>query len=97
MDGFSHEYNLISGFISLSDSNKVIVISIVYKDPPKIIQIKARSTIKLEFLTSIQYSEPVSSERYHIERDVTKRKAIDVSIASKHYRKCLFFTCHLCN
>ncbi|KAF7382789.1 hypothetical protein HZH66_013191 [Vespula vulgaris] len=78
VDGFSHEYNLISGFISLSDSNKVIVISIVYKDPPKIIQIKARSTIKLEFLTSIQYSEPVSSERYHIERDVTKRKAIDI-------------------
>lgn len=85
VDGTSHEYNLISGFVPLSDSNKVIVISIVYRDPPKMILIKARNTMKLVFLTSVQYSEPVSSERYHIERDVTKKKAIDVSIVFKHY------------
>jgi len=41
--------------------------------------VKARSSIKLEFLSSIQYSEPISSEHYHIERDATKKRAIDVS------------------
>ncbi|XP_029167471.1 uncharacterized protein KIAA2013 homolog [Nylanderia fulva] len=78
VDGFNHEYTLVSGFVSVPNSNKIIVISIIYKVPPKTVQVKARSSIKLEFLSSIQYSEPISSEQYHIERDATKKKAIDL-------------------
>jgi len=43
------------------------------------VQVKAHSSIKLEFLSSIQYSEPILSEHYHVERDATKKKAIEVS------------------
>lgn len=69
----------MSGFVSLPNSNKIIVVSIVYKVPPEKVQVKARSSVKLEFLTSIQYSEPILSEQYHTERDATKKRAIDVS------------------
>jgi len=43
------------------------------------VQVKAHSSVKLEFLSSIQYSEPILSEQYHAERDATKKRAIDVS------------------
>ncbi|KAK9295002.1 hypothetical protein QLX08_010539 [Tetragonisca angustula] len=77
IDDFLDEYNLISGFIPLSNSNKIVTISIVYKTPPKILQIKARSSMKLKFLTSIQYSEPTSKEEYHIQYELTKERAIE--------------------
>lgn len=69
----------MSGFVPVPSSNKIIVISIIYKVPPKTVQVKARSSVKLEFLSSIQYSEPISSEQYHMERDATKKKALDVN------------------
>lgn len=42
-------------------------------------QVKAHNSVKLEFLSSVQYSEPISSEQYHVERDIIKKKATDVS------------------
>lgn len=78
VDGLNHDYSFLSGFVSAPNSNKIIVVSIIYKVPPKTVQVKARSFVKLEFLSSIQYSEPISSEQYHIERDATKKRAIDV-------------------
>ncbi|OAD59961.1 hypothetical protein WN48_07872 [Eufriesea mexicana] len=72
-----HEYNLISGFIPLSNSNKVVTISIIYKTPPRMLQINARSSTKLKILTSIQYSEPILMEEHHIQYEITKRKAIE--------------------
>ncbi|XP_033353701.1 uncharacterized protein KIAA2013 homolog isoform X1 [Bombus vosnesenskii] len=77
VDDFLDEYNLISGFIPLSNSNKIVTVSIVYKRPPRILQIKARSSIKLKFLTSIQYSEPTLMEEHHIQYELTKEKAIE--------------------
>mgnify|MGYP004589566593 CR=1 FL=1 len=83
IDDFLDEYNLISGFIPLSNSNKIVTISIVYKTPPRILQIKARSSMKLKFLTSIQYSEPTLMEEYHIQYELTKERAIEVCISYK--------------
>lgn len=79
VDGLNHDYSFISGFVSVANSNKIIVVSIIYKVPPKMVQVKAHSSVKLEFLSSIQYSEPISSDQYHVERDTTKKRAIDVS------------------
>ncbi|KAG7210712.1 hypothetical protein KM043_012212 [Ampulex compressa] len=77
VDGFTHDYSIISGFVTLPNSNKIVVVSIVYKTPSKMVQVKARSSVKLEFLTSIQYSEPVMTGNYHDEREATKKKAIE--------------------
>lgn len=78
MDGTIVEFNLISGHVTLPDSNKIIAVSIVYKTPPKVLQVKARGSSSFEYLTSIKFSEAVSSEQYHVERDSTQKKAIDV-------------------
>lgn len=80
VDDFMDEYNLISGFVPLSNTNKIVTISILYKTPPRTLQVKARSTMKLKFLTSIQYSEPTIMEEYHVQYEITKKKAIEVHI-----------------
>lgn len=72
-----YEYNLISGFVPLPNSNKIVAVSILYKVPPKILQIKARSSLKLKFLTSIQYSEPIIMDEYHTHYETTKKKATE--------------------
>ncbi|XP_076756900.1 uncharacterized protein KIAA2013 homolog [Xylocopa sonorina] len=77
VDDFTDEYNLISGFVPLSNSNKIVAISILYEVPPRALQIKARSSMKLKFLTSIQYSEPTLMEEYHSHYELTKKKAIE--------------------
>ncbi|XP_076246040.1 uncharacterized protein KIAA2013 homolog isoform X2 [Calliopsis andreniformis] len=77
IDSSVYEYSLISGFIPLPNSNKIITVSILYKTPPRIIQIKARSSMKLQFLTSIQYSEPITMEEHHTQYEITKRRAIE--------------------
>lgn len=79
VDGLNYDYSFVSGFVSAPNSNKIIVVSIIYKVPPKTVQVKARSSVKLEFLSSIQYSDPISSEQYHVERDTTKKRAIEVN------------------
>ncbi|XP_043789312.1 uncharacterized protein KIAA2013 homolog [Apis laboriosa] len=77
VDDFMDEYNLISGFVPLSNTNKIVTISILYKTPSRTLQVKARSTMKLKFLTSIQYSEPTLMEEYHVQYEITKKKAIE--------------------
>lgn len=77
VDGTFFEFNLISGHVQLPDTNKIIAVSIVYKAPPKVLQVKARGSSSFEYLTSIKYSEAVSPEQYHVERDVTQKMAID--------------------
>ncbi|XP_015433835.1 PREDICTED: uncharacterized protein KIAA2013 homolog [Dufourea novaeangliae] len=77
VDDFKHEYSLISGFVPLPNSNKVVTVAILYKVPPRIIQVKARSTVNLKYFTSIQYSEPVFIEDYHTQYEMTKKKAIE--------------------
>ncbi|CAK9813545.1 Uncharacterized protein KIAA2013 homolog [Anthophora plagiata] len=77
VDNVMHDYNLISGFVTQSNSNKIVSISILYKVPPRVLQIKPRSSMKLKFLTSIQYSEPIIMEEYNTHYELTKKKAIE--------------------
>ncbi|XP_078037455.1 uncharacterized protein KIAA2013 homolog [Augochlora pura] len=77
VDDFIHEYNLISGFVPLPNTNKIVSISILYKVPPRMVQVKARSTVKFKYITSVQYSEPVLMEEYHNQYEITKKRAIE--------------------
>lgn len=67
-----------SGFVPSPNSEKIIVVTIVYVVPSKYLSIKPKSTTKLEFLTSICYSEPVALGQYENERKNIERKAIKV-------------------
>lgn len=76
VDDFTEEYNLISGHVPLNN-NKIIAVSIAYKLPQRTVQLKGRSMVKFRFLTSIDYSEPISMEEYGNYYEITKRKAIE--------------------
>ncbi|XP_015115145.1 uncharacterized protein KIAA2013 homolog [Diachasma alloeum] len=77
VDGKNHDYIMTSGYVPLPDSSQIIVVSILYKLPQNSVIVKPRSSTKIEFLTSISYSEPQISRRYVAEREVTQRKAIE--------------------
>lgn len=73
----NHKYTVTSGFVHLSDSNKIIVVTIVYVLPQESVIIKPRSSTKLEFLTGISYSnEPQVLSQYAAERKITERNAL---------------------
>ncbi|XP_011497817.1 PREDICTED: uncharacterized protein KIAA2013 homolog [Ceratosolen solmsi marchali] len=79
----NHEFNLESGYVPVPNSNKIVAVTIVYQIVQKRIQVKARGSVKMEFLTSIKYSEPIEMEQYTRERNAIREKAID------HMRKAL--------
>ncbi|KAK0087982.1 hypothetical protein PV325_013531 [Microctonus aethiopoides] len=77
MDGIIHKYSITSGYVHLSDSNQIIVVSVVYAIPPKSVVIKPRSTTKLQFLTSVSYSNsPQTISQYANERKITEKNAL---------------------
>lgn len=76
-DGLFHDYNVVSGFVPLPDSNKVVVVSIVYKPAPRTIQLKPHGIIKFDFITSVKYSEPVDVIEYEREKPDAQRKAVE--------------------
>lgn len=78
VDGLpSTEYTLISGYVPLPDSDKMLAVAVVSRLPPKTVQVKARSSTRLELLSSIYYSDPVSSDSYLAEKQLSQKKAIE--------------------
>ncbi|KAL7288729.1 hypothetical protein TKK_0017454 [Trichogramma kaykai] len=74
--GTKQEFNLASGYITVPNSNKVIAVAIVYQSIPKFIEVKARDSFKIEYFTSINYSEPVIMDQFSKERDSVKNRAV---------------------
>ncbi|XP_014206584.1 uncharacterized protein KIAA2013 homolog [Copidosoma floridanum] len=73
----NHPFNVVSGFVSIPNSNKIVAISMVYHALPKNIQVKARSSTKVEYLTSISYSEPILIDQYHKQKDLIREKSVE--------------------
>lgn len=80
MEHTNHQFTLVSGHVNVPNSNKVIAVTIVYQTPQKNIRVQALNTENIEYLTSIEYSEPIPMDQYHKERDAVRQKAIDVII-----------------
>ncbi|XP_015510287.1 uncharacterized protein KIAA2013 homolog [Neodiprion lecontei] len=76
----NYEYTSTSGFVSLPGSDKIVAVAVVYRSPPKTFHVTARSFMKLQFLTSVHYSEPVSSDSYIARKQllqVSQKKALE--------------------
>lgn len=63
----------------IPNSNKVKAVCIIYHAPEKDIKVRARSSLKIEYLTSITYSESIEMENYRIQSEINRAKAINVS------------------
>jgi hypothetical protein len=83
----NHEFNLESGHVPVPNSNKVVAVTIVSQVVQKNIQVKARGSVKLEFLTSIKYSKPIQMEQYTQERNIIRDKAIDVRLLLFNFKQ----------
>lgn len=92
VDNTVHEFTMASAFVPSSETNKMIAVSILYKEPPKSVQLKARASEKFTFLTSVQYSEPLVAKLYQAERVMTEKRCIDVSFLQsikKNSQRCV--------
>lgn len=79
VDGLpSVEYTLTTGYVPAPDSDKIVAVAVVHRTPPKTLQVKSRGSIRLELLSSIYYSEPLSSDSYNSEIKLVQKKAIEV-------------------
>lgn len=86
IDGIAEifECTLTSGYVNLSpNSDKMIAVAVIFVTPPKIVQVKGRNFAKLEFISSIYYSEPVTSDSYIAERQLVQKKATEVKTKIK--------------
>lgn len=72
------EYEVTTGFV---DSNRVkdeiIVVTIVARNIPKSVTLKKRGVTKLEFLLTINYSEPITRDKYTKTKLNIEKGAID--------------------
>lgn len=53
------DYQVITGFVPVPETSKVILVSIVCRQLQRILTLRKRGTTKLNLLTSIKYSEPI--------------------------------------
>lgn len=66
-----HEYHVVTGMLQVPNSkSNVIAVSIVSKKIPRTVEVKAHKSATLEFLTSIEYSEPIDKADYAIKKDI---------------------------
>lgn len=72
------EYEVTSGIVELnSGRDEIIVASIVARHIPKSVTLRKRGVTKLEFLLTINYSEPISRDKYSKTRMEVEKGAID--------------------
>lgn len=71
------EYHIYTGLISIPSSSSLVAVSVVSKNVPHTLEVKARSSTSIQVLTAVNYSEPISEEEYAAWKDVVEKQAVD--------------------
>lgn len=72
------EYQVVTGWIELNNRHsEIIVISIVSRKIPRTITLKKRGVTTLEFLLTINYSNPIRKEDFEINKNLAEHSAIE--------------------
>lgn len=81
MNKKSQSFQVASGMVEVPKSvlDQVIAVTVVLQSIPESVEIMPHSSITFEFLTSINYSEPVSRSEFNAKKLETEQKALDVS------------------
>ncbi|KAK7870411.1 hypothetical protein R5R35_003745 [Gryllus longicercus] len=73
-----HDYQAVTGMVEVANPNSdVIAVSIVSKKIPRTVEVKAHKSATLEFLTSIEYSEPIHKGDYAAKKDITENQCME--------------------
>lgn len=72
------EYQVVTGLVELGHRpDKVVAVSIVSRKIPRTITLKKRGVTKLEFLLTINYSQPISRDEYANRKDEVEKEAVE--------------------
>lgn len=69
---------MVTGLVELHNrKDQVVAVSIVSRKIPRSLTLKKRGITKLEFLLTINYSEPISRETYSTQKDIVEKEALE--------------------
>lgn len=72
------EYQVVTGLVDLNNrKNEVMAVSIVSRKIPRTITLKKRGITKLEFLLTINYSNPINRDEYALKKDEIEHGAVE--------------------
>lgn len=72
------EYEVISGIVdTISGKDEIIVVTVVARHISKSVTLRKRGVTRLEFLLTINYSEPITRDKYAKTKGDVEKGAID--------------------
>lgn len=70
------EYEVVTGMISIPESENVIAVAVVCRKLSNTILVEARDGLDLLILTTVQYSKPINKDDYAKQKDIVEKQAI---------------------
>ncbi|XP_069694276.1 uncharacterized protein KIAA2013 homolog isoform X2 [Periplaneta americana] len=78
---FEHDagenYHIYTGLVNIPSTSELVAVSVMSKNIPHMLEVKARSSVNLQLLTAINYSDPISQAEYATWKDVVEKQAMD--------------------
>ncbi|KAJ8712881.1 hypothetical protein PYW08_008185 [Mythimna loreyi] len=71
------EYEVVTGMISIPDSENVLAAAVVCRKMDGTIKVAARDGLDILILTTVQYSKPIRKSDYAKHKDIVEKKAIE--------------------
>lgn len=71
------EYQLSTGSVETKTNNLIRAVSIVGRKLPRTLTLKKHGMTKLELLMTINYSEPITKDKYAEQKDITEKNAME--------------------
>ncbi|CAG9126427.1 unnamed protein product [Plutella xylostella] len=75
--GDTKDYEVVTGMLSVPDSDLVIAASVVSRKMPNSIIIEARESSEITILTTVNYSGKIKQSEYAKYKDIVEKKALD--------------------
>ncbi|KAG6443019.1 hypothetical protein O3G_MSEX002636 [Manduca sexta] len=71
------EYEVVTGMITIPDSENVIAAAVVSRKLSNTLKVEARDGLDLLILTTVQYSRPINKADYAKHKDLVEKKALE--------------------
>lgn len=74
---YTQEFQVMTGMVDVPDTKKVKIVSIVSRNVPRILTLKKRGVTKIDFYTTIVYSDPIDKSQYNSQKDLIEKDAVE--------------------
>ncbi|XP_049879435.1 uncharacterized protein KIAA2013 homolog [Pectinophora gossypiella] len=70
------DYEVVSGMVTLPDSDKVVAVAVVTRKMENKVSVDARDGLDMLIFTTVQYSTPIKKSEYAKQKDIVEKNAI---------------------